>query len=432
MVEHHEGERMKLRKGLAAAFVVALGLAACSSGGDDTTGGEISADTEGTLKVWLMDGSQPDSVIEATNAKFNEAYPNVDVQVEIQQWGGIQDKLTTSLGTDSTPDIVEIGNSLTAKYADAGLLAELDPGEFAVDGMLPGLQPSGELDGVRYGIPYYGGVRIVVYKKSDFAAANVEVPTSLEELNAAAAALQAANASNPKYSAFYFPGKYWYGAVPFVWDAGGEIAEEDGGQWTGLLDSTESQAGLTTLKNLVDKYSQAPKDGDETKNVDAFNTGNIGMMIDSWWAPGTLDKEGAPFAGDIGVFAMPGTTPGTTAPVFFGGSDLAVSFKSKNQQLAAEWLKIITGEEIQAQLAEEGGVIPNQEAAFAGHEGDPFLQVADEASTNSRFTPVSPNWANVESSAVLQDMLVKIFTNQASVAEATKEASDAITETLNQ
>ncbi len=76
--------------------------------------------------------------------------------------------------------------------------------------------------------------------------------------------------------------------------------------------------------------------------------------------------------------------------------------------------------------------IPNQEAAFAGHGDNPFLQVADDASTNSRFTPVSPNWANVESSAVLQDMLVKIFTGQSSIDDATQEASQAITDTLNQ
>ena len=41
----------------------------------------------------------------------------------------------------------------------------------------------------------------------------------------------------------------------------------------------------------------------------------------------------------------------------------------------------------QTKLAKEGGVTPNQEGAFVGHEGNPYLEVADEASTNSRFTP---------------------------------------------
>ena len=425
---------MKFRTGIVALAAAGLTLTACSSGSDTATDAASApgADATGTLKVWLMDGSQPQSVIDSVNAQFAETYPDVTVEVELQQWGGIQDKLTTSLGTDSTPDVVEIGNSLTAKYADAVLLADLSEyaGDFNVDGMLPGLQPSGEYDGIRYGIPYYGGVRIVVYSKSQFEAAGVDaVPTSLEELDAAAAKLQEANSDNSKYSAFYFPGKYWYGAVPFVWDAGGEIAEQDGDTWTGTLDQPEAVAGLTTLKGLVDNYSKAPVDGDETKNLDAFQTGNVGMMIDSWWAPGALDTGDQ--AGDIGVFALPGSAAGTTSPVFFGGSDLAVSAKSAQQGLAVEWMKILTALETQTLLAKDGGVIPNQEGAFVGHEGNEFLLVADDASTNSRFTPVSPNWANVEASQVLQDMLVNIFAGNATVEEATASASEQITSLLN-
>ena len=306
-----------------------------------------AADAAGTLRVWLMDASQPQSVIDAVNDRFAEQYPNVEVEVERQQWFGVQERLTDALATDVTPDVVEIGNVLTAKYADAGLLADLSAyaEDLEVAGMLPGLQPSGELDGVRYGIPYYGGVNVVVYNKGQFKDAGVEVPTSLAELEAVAEKLQAANSENAVYSAFYFPGRYWNGAVPFVWDAGGEIATQDGDTWTGTLDSAESVQGLTTLKGLVEKYSKAPIDADETKNVDAFKTGDIGMMIDSWWVPGILDN--GDLKGDIGAFALPGTAPGTTAPVFFGGSDLAVSARSTQQALAVQWIKILTGLEAQ-------------------------------------------------------------------------------------
>ena len=44
---------------------------------------------------------------------------------------------------------------------------------------------------------------------------------------------------------------------------------------------------------------------------------------------------------------------------------------------------------------------------------------------------MSPNWANVESSQVLQDMLVNIFAGNASVEEATASASEQITSLLN-
>jgi N,N'-diacetylchitobiose transport system substrate-binding protein len=117
--------------------------------------------------------------------------------------------------------------------------------------------------------------------------------------------------------------------------------------------------------------------------------------------------------------------------VFFGGSDLAVSEKSANKGLAAEWVKILTSLDTQTQLAKEGGVIPNQDGAFVGHEGNEFLLVADDAAKVSKFTPVTRNWGNVESSGVLQDMLVKIFTDAASIDDATAEASSSITSTLN-
>lgn len=423
---------MKLHTGIVALAVTAVTLTACTSGSDTATdpASPPAATETGTLTVWLMDQSQPQSVIDEVNARFKELYPEVEVDVELQRWAGIQDTLSETLGTDSTPDVVEIGNTLTAKYAAAGLLADLTPyaGALKVEEMLPGAQPSGELDGIRYGIPYYGGVRIVVYNKEQFKEAGVEVPTSLGELSAAAEKLQRANAGNSKYSAFYFPGKSWVSAVPFIWDAGGELALKDGDNWAGALDSAESVKGLTTLKGLVDSYSKAPVDADETGNVEAFKTGDVAMMIDSWWVPGALDN-GA-LKDDVGAFPLPGTAAGSTAPVIFRGSDLAVPARSERQGLAVKWIEIMTGLEIQTKLA-GAGVIPNQEGAFVGHGGNAFLSVADQAATNSRFTPVSPYWITVEASEVLPNMLVTIFSNSATVEEATAEASKQITGIMN-
>lgn len=423
---------MKLHTGIAALAIAGLGLTACTSGSEPGADASStpSAGATGTLTVWLMDQSQPQSVIDEVTDRFQEQFPEVVVDVQTQQWSGIQDKLATALSADSTPDVVEIGNTLTAKYADAGLLADLSQyaDDLEVDQMLPGLQPSGELDGMRYGIPYYGGVRVVVYHKGQFKDAGVEVPDSLEELGDAAEKLQAANAGNADYSAFYFPGRSWVSAVPFVWDAGGEIAERDGDTWTGTLDSPESVRGLSTLTGLVQAYSKAPIEADEDGNVEAFATGNVGMMIDSWWVPGMLDT--GKLTGDVGAFALPGTAAGSTSPVLFRGSDLAVPAGSTQQALAVKWIEILSGLEMQTTLA-AGGAIPNQEGAFAGHQGNEFLAVADLAATNSRFTPVSPYWINVETTQVLPDMLVAILSGSATVEQATGEASERITSIMN-
>jgi N,N'-diacetylchitobiose transport system substrate-binding protein len=77
-----------------------------------------------------------------------------------------------------------------------------------------------------------------------------------------------------------------------------------------------------------------------------------------------------------------------------------------------------------------GGVIPNTTTLVSLSTGLPAKFAA--AAKVSRFTPNSPNWANVESSNVLQDMLVSIFTGKSSIPTATSAASDKITTILNQ
>ena len=98
-------------------------------------------------------------------------------------------------------------------------------------------------------------------------------PTSLDEFKADNAKIMSANSADPKFSAFYFPGKYWYAAMSFVYDYGGQIATQDSGQWKGTLDSAESQQGLTELKGIVDAASRADKTGDESKQDQAFAAG---------------------------------------------------------------------------------------------------------------------------------------------------------------
>src|SRR5690606_20776852 len=62
----------------------------------------------GGLTVWLMDGSAPESWVNALNEAFERRH-GVEVPVEIQQWDGIQNRLTTALSENDTVD--EIGRA---------------------------------------------------------------------------------------------------------------------------------------------------------------------------------------------------------------------------------------------------------------------------------------------------------------------------------
>jgi N,N'-diacetylchitobiose transport system substrate-binding protein len=428
----------RLRISAILAFAMALLLAAC--GGDDEPSGAGQQAQAGprTLTVWLMEGSAPPQVIDAVNADFKAAHPNDTVKVQLQQWSNVTTKLDAAFAGSSPPDVMELGNTLVSKYGAAGALQDLtaSKSQFENSGTwLQSLTESCTVGGKLVCAPYLAGSRAVIYRKSMFKQAGItQTPTSLEELHAAANKLMQTFASDKRFSAFYFPGKYWYAALPFIWDHGGDIAKQEGDQWRGILDSPESQQGLTELKKLVDCCSRADKSGDELKQDQAFAQGHIAMIVANGWEKGVIldPKTGNPkLENDIAAFPLPSRNAGQTAPVFLGGSDLGIATKSKNQDLALDWVKLLAGQKFQTQMATVGGVIPNSTTLLDLHKDDPYLSVFDATAKNSRFTPTSPNWANVEAANILPDMLVSIFTGQASIADATKQASEQITSTLN-
>jgi N,N'-diacetylchitobiose transport system substrate-binding protein len=427
----------KLRAAAVVGATVALFAAACGSGDSSESASGNSGNTQAKdITVWLMNGSAPDAVIKRVNAQFNQAHPNTQVKIQIQQWDGIQEKTTTALASNTPPDVLEIGSTLVSKFADSGGLEDLSSkkADLGGDTWLQGLTDAGTLDGKLFGIPYYAGDRAVLYRKDLFAKAGITtLPTDRAGFVATMAKLQAKFGSDKQFSALYFPGQYWYAALPFVWDEGGEVAVQDNGQWKGALDSPQSQAGLSALKDMVTKYSKAPVNGNENDNDPAvpLGEGKAGMIIDAGWKVGTVEKAHPNLKGQIGVFAVPSKNAGQTAPVFLGGSNLAVSAGSDAPELAYEWIKILAGTKAQTDLATTGGVIPNSTSLLTLHAKDPVLSVFDLAAKNSRSTPATPKWANVESGTVLQDMLVSIFSGKKSVADATTDATEAITKTLN-
>jgi N,N'-diacetylchitobiose transport system substrate-binding protein len=425
---------MKFRKAWFSVVFTAVAVLATACGGSPTTSTN-PADETGTLTVWLMNGSAPQSVIDSVNADFNAKYPKVTVKVEIQQWGDIGTKLDTAYAGANPPDVVELGNTLVAKYAAAGALEDISGKRSSFDNSnswLQSLTDSCTFGGKLYCVPYYAGSRAIIYRKDFFDAAKVQVPTSMDELAAAGQKLMAAHSSDPNFSALYFPGKYWYAALPFIWDFGGNIATESGGKWQGSLNSDSAQQGLTKLSSLVSTLSRADKTGDEAKQDAAFAQGHIAMIIANGWEVGVITdpKSGNPALKDkLGAFAIPSHNAGQSAPVFLGGSDLGVAAKSKHLNLANAWVAMLTGQKHMSDMATVGGVIPNTTSLLGLGTG--LNAIFFGAAKNSRFVPNSQNWASVESSNVLPDMLVKIFTKQQSISDATGSASTRITSILN-
>ena len=77
-----------------------------------------------------------------------------------------------------------------------------------------------------------------------------------------------------------------------------------------------------------------------------------------------------------------------------------------------------------------GGTIPALKSLLGDVSGDAGAKAQAVAAANTRFTPSSENWAGIEASTVLPDMLVAIAQGGDVKSEASK-ANDTIVEMLN-
>ena len=411
-----------MKKTLVSAALLGAGamvLAGCAGGT-----GSAGSDEGAEIRVWLVGADTPQEARDYLVETFEEDNPGSTLVIEEQSWEGLVDKLTTSLSSSDSPDVVEFGNTQAPAFTSVGALLDLSDEYEALGGddLLPGFVEAGSYDGAFYAPPLYSGARVVFADP----ALVTEAPATLDDYIASATALAEAN---PGKSGIYFAGQDWYNALPFIWENGGEIAVESGGEWDAQLSSDESVAGLLQVQELMTTASVAPKDGDNAEPWTPYCEGTAIQFSAPNWALGlasACETENPPAAPL--VYALPGMDGGP-AQVFAGGSNIGISAKSANPDLAKEALAIILSDEFQT-IYGENGLIPAKKSLASTLGDTPEAAAFAEAASNAKLTPASPNWAEVEASRVLEDFFVKIAQG-GDVAALAAEVDTQIEDILN-
>jgi N,N'-diacetylchitobiose transport system substrate-binding protein len=450
-----EEDRVKRRIAVAAVLAATLiGAAACGSGSKSNNntpaaGPALKGSLSGagqTDNAWIMADAQNPKWLPILNdaiARF-KAETGADVKVNFTSWGNHLQQLDAALQANNGPDVVELGNTEAPKYVFGGGLVDVSSVTSKFDNSsswLQGLSGACLQDGHMYCIPYYAGTRLAIYRTDLFQKAGVaSAPTTQADLLADLDKIKAANASNKNFVAWNMPGRYWYAAMSYVYTNGGVIADKQGGQWKGELESAAAQAGLQQWANVVKNYSTTTTATVNEADMDTlYETGNVALEYDAGWHSGVVQQvhtnpndpnspmKDTPVKGKVDLFAMPGISASQPFKSFLGGSVLGVTKDSKNQALAAEFIKFYTDTKSETAFISLGN-LPNATSLLDAASKDPAVgpQVAAAAQA-SWFTPASPNWANVESQQVLQDMCQAIATGTdpmtAAAAADTKIAS---------
>ncbi|MEE1784810.1 extracellular solute-binding protein [Streptomyces sp. SP17BM10] len=422
-------------------MALAVGLTACSSaGGPSQDAGGSAADPKnatGTVTVWLMDDAQknwPD-LVQRVNDDFAAKYPKVTLRLAYQGWADKVGKLDKAIADGNAPDVVELGNTETMKYVLSGALAAVDRTTFDnSDSWIKALANTCTYQDKLWCVPYYAGARVAIYNATAFqqATGSADFPKTEADLTAALDKIADRTKADRNYSPLYLPGPYWYAAMSYVAAAGGSIAKFDSsGNWHGTLHDAKSQQGIAHFADLVRKYNKGDLTVNEQNQYEAMARGRAATFYGNGYeaasviAPGTGDPT---LKDAVKVATMPGPD-GKPLPTFIGGSDLAVTAKSQQVALAADWIRMFTGTKSQQALADKD-ILPNNLTQLNPLKSRPNTAAAANAVPDAWFTPLAPGWGAVEKQKIIPDMLAAILKGK-SVDQATKDADAAIDQLIN-
>ncbi|MFE6096830.1 extracellular solute-binding protein [Streptomyces massasporeus] len=384
----------------------------------------------GTLRVWLFQevGNAPkQKVVDSVVAGFEKAHKGTKVDIEYIPIDTRAQRVKAAFNDPaSAPDVMEYGNTDTAGYVKDGGLLDVTK-EFGDWGEAKDTDPTAKqsvtVDGKLYGAPFYVGVRALYYRTDVFKELGLSVPRTMDELASTAREIRAAR---PELYGLVVGGAYTYGAMPFVWAHGGELANGKSGSYASGIDSPEARKGIKAYTSLFgDDNCPAAKcagmGGNDT--ISAFAAGKAGMAIGGDFSHTAV--EAGKVKGKYAVVPLPGVKAGSIAPAFAGGNNIGVLKSTSHRTLAVQLMEQLASKKTQGELFDAMGFLPTftdvrQQVAQQEPFVKPFVRTL---SAGTKFVPASPAWAQIDSSLVLPTMFQEVISGKKDVAKASDDAA---------
>jgi ABC-type glycerol-3-phosphate transport system substrate-binding protein len=433
------------------AVATLAAAAACSSSGSGGGGTTASSSAPSQLTLWRMGPSDAAQVtwLDGIFSQFHKDYPaykNTKIKVVWVPWANRTQDWTTALASGkNAPDVTELGNTDTPTEASLGILANIssyvDSWSNKSD-LVSGMLANDTQNGNVYGVPWFGGVRGIWYRKDQFAAAGItSTPTTWAELVSDAKALM------KKY-----PGTYGLGApsddtdaiVSFIWGAGGQVATESNGTWTADLTSPASEAGIKFYVDLylTDHVSAAKYIGQTELGTGAaasgganedFGLGRLDMYIDGPWASADFPANSVDKS-NWASFPIPSENGPNEAPAFAGGSDLGVFATSKYKQADWDLIQTMDSESNSTTFANSQGFFPPYTSKLTGGEysSSQLMSGFAKAASDSQISPLNAkNWPTADYTDLIIPTMIKSLMQGAPFASTVSAANTQLQSVLN-
>ncbi|MCP4385028.1 MAG: extracellular solute-binding protein [Hyphomicrobiales bacterium] len=414
---------MRLKPFAAAAAIASVALVASPATAEDVT-------LEFVVWNYSLD------TIQDNIAKFEAENPGIKVNLTDYTWPDYQDSLVLRFRGGTKTDVVYGGQDWLPAWAASGWLAPLS--DIAPDGAVDALASDiagFALSDVSYGdavfgLPYYADTISFVYNAKILDDAGIPVPTTWDDVMAAAEKLQEGGMARPIVYEYNQELPNFFDAfVAQVYGRGGKMFDDDG---NAVFDDPDNEAfkHLAWLQAAFEKGLVQPEPH-ESNIITTMNTGQHAFTIVYNYVLAAMNNAGdQPLAGQFALGRMPGETNSTLGfAKFYAVTDSAAADPA-TAEAAWKFINFMAGQPYtvakrwavekglgfgQLPLLEDGEVID----AWQGWVDMDTLAAQIESARAGTWTEWTAIW-----SAYFRPLLAQAMVGEASVEDTMKAGAE--------
>ncbi|MBO8126962.1 MAG: extracellular solute-binding protein [Firmicutes bacterium] len=305
---------------------------------------------KGTRIRFLMNNHPFTDYIKTQLPKFEEM-TGIDVVLETFPEDQFRTKRLIELtgGSGSVDGFMIMPGNSGLQYNQAGWLTPLEElannpkitsPDFSFDDFFAGTLKAGQFDGHQMTVPILSETSLLAYRKDLFEKYGVKVPTTMEELEAAAKKLTKDLDGDGKIDLYGITMRGKRAAATSQWV---DFLHSFGGEWLdangkAAVNSKEAVAATKFYGDLIRKY--APPGGTNVhfqESIAYFTQGKAAMIYDAnVFKKNYEDPKGSKVAGKVGYVLIPKGPAGQVPHV--SGWHLSIASNSRNKEAA--WLFI--------------------------------------------------------------------------------------------
>ena len=398
-----------LRKLLAVVLACTLLLSACAALAEGETV---------TINFWhhySAQSAENETLMNVLIPAFEAENPGIKVNAVSHEWAELHDKVLVSANSNALPDVARCDIAWLPEFQQMGILVALDeemPDFDEVSGqLLDSAMSTAQIGGHYYGLALNTNSKIVFYNTAMLEAANVAVPTTMDEWVEAVKALSGENENGQQVWGWNEPALAGWNICPFIWSFGGALTNEDQTVATGYINGPATVKAVETFAELVQSGAITGFNSGDIPMTDGFGTGRYAMMLEGPWKSAEL--AGAYPGVAYGTAPIPAGEGGSVSVL--GGEDIAM-FNTANQEAAWKFMQFMTGEYAETEMA-KCGQIPVNKAALESDtvknaDYAPFI----EAIQTAKARPTVAAWSEMDNG--LQVALTAVVSGEKTAQEA--------------